>query len=363
MNTRLHNFNAGPATLPVSVLRQAQTHLVNYPQAGMSVMEMSHRGKEFGEIINQTRSLLRTLYALPDTHEILFLQGGASLQFAMVPLNLGDGGAFLNTGTWSTRAFAEACRVGSADEIWSGKEGGFRSVPLEPLELQDHHQYVHFTSNNTIYGTQYASLPRLSRPLGLVADLSSDFFSRPLDWSRFDLVYGGAQKNIGPSGVTVVIIRKTLSRSPAQNPNCPLILNYQTHAQKESMYNTPNTFGIYLLGLMDQWMVDQGGLSVIHQRNQQKAQRIYDLLDRWNEIYQTHAQPQSRSLMNLTFKLTDSERQDEFLALAEKKGLVGLKGHRSVGGLRASLYNALPDESVDALASFLETFAQNRRHL
>jgi phosphoserine aminotransferase len=360
--TRLHNFNAGPATLPLDVLQQAQRDLVCYPQAGMSVMEMSHRSSNFDTILNQTRTLITELYAIPDTHEILFLQGGASLQFAMIPLNFSGHGAYVNTGTWSTRALAEAQTIGQADEVWSSESSGFTHIPSNTIHLQDHHTYLHFTSNNTIYGTQYPTLPILSHSIPLIADVSSDLLSKPLDLSRFDLIYGGAQKNAGPSGITLLIIRKTLSRSPALTAKCPKILQYQTHAQKESMYNTPNTFGIYLLGLMAQWMHDRGGLDQIERAHQKQAQLIYDLIDQSPDIYQGHAEVQSRSLMNITFRLTDPARQDEFLTQAQDRGLIGLKGHRSVGGLRASLYNALSDESVEALASFLSSFAQQRRH-
>ena len=362
MTQRLHNFNAGPATLPLEVLQHAQKDLVCYPQAGMSVMEMSHRSPNFAQIIDRTRSLITELYDIPDTHEVLFLQGGASLQFVMIPLNLGEGGAYINTGTWSTRALAEAQVVGQADEVWSSQADSFNHIPIELIQINDHHTYLHFTSNNTIYGTQYSTLPSTSSAIPFVADVSSDFFSKKLDLSRFDIAYGGAQKNAGPSGVTILIIRKSISQNSARTSKCPKILQYQTHAQKGSMYNTPNTFGIYLLSLMAQWMSDRGGLDEIEYQNRKQADIIYSLIDQHSDIYQGHARKSSRSLMNITFRLTDPARQNEFLEQAETLGLVGLKGHRSVGGLRASLYNALSDKSVDALASFLSTFAQQRRH-
>ena len=312
---RAHNFSAGPAALPLEVLQRAAEELVDFRGAGRSLMELSHRGPIFGEVIESARARIRSLYTLPDDFEVLFLQGGASLQFAMVPMNLGPHGAYINTGTWSTRALAEAREIGAASEIWSGAEGGFREVPHEALACTEGARYLHFTSNNTIYGTQYAGLPGCDQGCPLVADLSSDFLSRPIDWSRFALAYAGAQKNAGPSGVTVVIGRRELLHAPAAIRS-PKILRYQTHAEKGSMYNTPNTYGIYLLGLVTEWLEAQGGLSTVHEENQRKAARLYSVIDGHPECYEGHAERESRSLMNVTFRLRDERRAAQLLEAA-----------------------------------------------
>lgn len=355
MSKRTHNFNAGPAALPLAVLQDVQAELVDYAGLGMSVMEMSHRSPEYEAIINDARDTLTRLYGIPDTHEVLFLQGGASLQFAMVPLNLGSGGAFVNTGTWTSRALAEARRIGPATEIWSSKGGGFRAVPGPEVTLTapDGTPYLHYASNNTIYGTQYQHLPQTDLPL--VCDMSSDFLSRPIDVSRFDVIFAGAQKNAGPSGVCVVIIKKALSRGFTGAPSTPIILRYQTQAEKGSMYNTPNTFGIYVLGKVARWVEDQGGLAAIHEKNQAKAGALYAAIDA-HPLAKGHAEPTSRSLMNVTFNLQTPEQEKALLALAKAAGVVGLKGHRSVGGLRASIYNAVPMAAVEAVVTLLNGF-------
>ena len=360
-----HNFNAGPAALPLDVLKRAQAELVSYPQAGMSVLEMSHRSATFGSIIDAARQRIIDLYAVPESHEVLFLQGGASLQFAMVPLNLGEGGVYLNTGTWSTRAINEAKTIGEAHEIWRDTEGHFQAVPQGEIDISEEHlksaPYLHYTSNNTIYGTQYKVPPQLraTHQPPLVADLSSDFLSRPLDVRPFDVIYAGAQKNAGPSGLTVLIIRKEISRRDPINPRCPIITRYRTHAEKDSMYNTPNTFGIYLLGLVAEWVIDQGGLEAMRTLSAEKSAMIYSVIDAHHQVYQGYADPESRSEMNITFRLTDPTRESELLSIAQDAGIVGLKGHRSVGGLRASLYNAVPKTSVAHLAEVLDRFARS----
>ena len=363
MSKRVHNFNAGPAALPLSVLLSVQSELVDYQGHGLSVMEMSHRSLAFEGIIDAARATLTRLYGIPDTHEVLFLQGGASLQFAMVPMNLPDGGngAFLNTGTWTNRALAEAGRVGDAHEIWSSKDAGFNHVPQPdvPLVAPDAARYLHYCSNNTIFGTQYHHRPVAKtadgRALPLVCDMSSDFLSRPINVSAYDLIFAGAQKNAGPSGVCVVIVKKTISRDFQGDPRTPIILRYQTHAEKGSMYNTPNTFGIYVLGEVATWVERKGGLAAIEAINAKKARMLYDAIDA-HPLARGHATPESRSQMNVTFRLQDAAQEKALLSIASDAGVIGLKGHRSVGGLRASLYNAVSVESVATLVGLLNAF-------
>ena len=348
---RKHNFNAGPAALPLPVLTQVQRHLVDHRGLGLSVMEMSHRSPEFGEICDHAKRSLAALYDLPDTHEVMFLQGGASMQFAQVPLNLGTG-AYVNTGTWSTKAIKEARVVGEAHEVWSGKDGGFRSVPGPDtaVDLPKDVRYLHYTSNNTIYGTQWHHTPETDLPL--VCDMSSDFLSRPVDVSRYDIVYAGAQKNAGPSGVTVLLIRKTVSRTFEGDPRTPLILRYPTQADKDSMYNTPNSFGIYVLGLVAEWVRGQGGLADMAERNAARAAKLYAAIDE-DPRFSGHAEVGSRSHMNVTFRMESPEAEAAFLETAAGENFIGLKGHRSVGGLRASIYNAVPDAAIDALIGLM----------
>lgn len=352
MAERKHNFNAGPGALPLSVLQEVQRDLVNWQGAGMSVMEMSHRTPTYEGILFEARDTIAALYGMPDTHEIIFVQGGASLQFAMVPLNLGSGGAYANTGTWATKALEEARRVGSADEVWSSEKGGFTHVPgaSEALHVPENAAYFHYTSNNTIYGTQYHHRPQVAVPL--VCDMSSDFLSRPVDVSAYDLIYAGAQKNAGPSGVTVVMARKELLRGFKGAETVPTMLRYATHGRNDSMYNTPNTFGIYVVGLVAKWVRDQGGLAAMDARNREKAALLYAALDAHPQL-EGHATAHSRSLMNVTFRVRTPELEKRLLAEAAALGMEGLKGHRSVGGLRASLYNAVPLASVAALVDLL----------
>ena len=356
MAKRTHNFNAGPSALPLPVLERAHAELLDFDGLGLSVMEMSHRSPEYGAVIEGAKAAITELYDVPDTHEVLFLQGGASLQFAMVPLNLGAGGAYVNTGTWSTKAIAEARTIHGdrgAVEVWSGAEGGFGGVAPggAVFDVPGDAPYLHFTSNNTIYGTQWHHLPETSVPL--VADLSSDFLSRPVDLSRFALVYAGAQKNAGPAGVTVVIADRALTRRFDGDPSTPRILRYVTQAEKGSMYNTPNTFGIYLVGLVAEWVREQGGLAAMAERNAARAARLYAAIDGHPGL-EGHAEPASRSHMNVTFRVASSEAEASLLAEAARRGMIGLRGHRSVGGLRASIYNAVPDTALDALLDLLQ---------
>jgi len=352
---RKFNFNPGPSTLPLPALEEAQRRLVDHGE-GLSVLEMSHRSPTFQAILDDAKKTLGRLLSLPDDYDVLFLQGGASLQFAMVPMNLGPGGAYVNTGSWSEKALAEAKTVGEATEIWSSKEGGHRRVPRpdEKLEVPSGAPYLHITTNNTIYGTQWRHVP--DSPVPLVADMSSDFLSRPLDVSKFGLFYAGAQKNAGPSGVTVVVGKRSVLENFSGASWVPKILRYQTHAKADSLYNTPSTFGIWLCGLVFRWIESEGGLEEMARRAETRAALLYEAIDRRPDVFLGHAEKESRSRMNVTFRLPSEEAEKRFLAEAEAAGCIGLKGHRSVGGIRASIYNALPLEAVETLASLMDRF-------
>jgi phosphoserine aminotransferase len=360
MTKRVFNFSAGPAVLPLSVLEQAQRDLVSLPGVGMSVMELSHRSKTFTAIIEQAEADVRQLAGVSDDYAVLFLQGGASLQFSMVPMNLlGEGRTadYVVTGSWSKKAVKEAKRAGTVHVAASDEDGGFRRIP-PPGEwsLTPGAAYVHVTTNNTIYGTQFHDTPAVG-DAPLVADASSDIFSGPIDVSRFGLIYAGAQKNLGPSGVTLVIVRKDLlDRSP---DTLPSMLNLKLLAENGSLYNTPATFGIYLLGLIVKWLIALGGLQAIAAVNRRKADRLYAELDR-ADFWSPHAEAGSRSLMNVTFRLPSEDLEAQFVSEATAAGFDGLKGHRSVGGIRASIYNAFPEEGVAALVEFMQAF--ERRH-
>ena len=353
-DTRKHVFNAGPSALPLPVLERARAELLDYRGHGLSVLELSHRSPPYAQLMAHTKARLVELLAIPDTHEILFLQGGASTQFAMVPLNLGPGGAYVTTGTWSVKALAEARRVGEGSEVWSDKEGGFRRVPYQRLDVPASAPYLHYTSNNPVAGTQFATPPDTDTPL--VADASSDICSRAIDWDRHALVYAGAQKNAGAAGVTLVIGRRELLASFAGRDEVPTMLEYATHAAKDSAYNTPPVFAIYLTSLILNWIADQGGVSAIETINKRKAALIYGAIDARPDLYLAHAEPASRSQMNITFRLANAELEARFLAQADGLGFVGLRGHRSVGGARASIYNAVPLASVQALADLMNGF-------
>ena len=354
---RAHNFNAGPSALPLPVLRKAQEELLDLKGTGMSVMEMSHRSKEYEEVHNNAIALLKELLSIPDNYEALLLQGGASLQFTMVPMNFlsaGQKAGYVLTGAWSEKAVAEAQLFGQTYEAASSKEGNYRRIPgFDEIKCEPGTSYLHITSNNTIFGTQWQSFPDTGN-VPLIADMSSDILSRPFDVGQFSLIYAGAQKNLGPSGVTVVIISKELLERA--NKKVPTMLSYETHVKSNSLYNTPPTFGIYMLGLVLSWAKEIGGVSAIYQKNREKASLIYETIDSSNGFYRGHAQPGSRSLMNITFTLPDGELEKKFLNEAKKEGFVGLAGHRSVGGCRASLYNAVPYESCLALKEFMVNF-------
>ncbi|WP_107841008.1 3-phosphoserine/phosphohydroxythreonine transaminase [Metasolibacillus meyeri] len=355
-NQRAFNFNAGPSALPLEVLQTAQEQLVNFNNTGMSIMELSHRSKDFEQVHNEAIARLRTLYAVPDNYEIIFLQGGASLQFSMIPMNFlqQDGQAdYILTGVWSEKALAEAKLFGTSVVAASTKDHHYKHIPaIDELNLNDAAAYVHITTNNTIYGTQWKEFPTTTAPL--IADMSSDILSTPIDINKFGLIYAGAQKNLGPSGVTVVIIRKDLLDKA--NTYIPTMLKYSTFTENNSLYNTPPTFGIYMLGEVLKWVEAQGGLEKIAAHNEAKAKLIYDAIDESNSFYVGHADKESRSLMNITFRLADEELEKQFLAEAKEAGFVGLNGHRSVGGCRASTYNAVPYVTCKALADFMVQF-------
>lgn len=357
---RAFNFNAGPAALPEWALQEAQKELLNFRDTGMSVMELSHRSKDYDAVHNEAKSLLASLLSIPEDYEILFLQGGASLQFSMVPMNLlqeGKTAYYALTGSWSEKALKEAQKVGQTAVAVSSKENSYKNIPaIDAASIPSDAAYLHITSNNTIYGTQWQQFPTgLNVPL--VADMSSDILCKPLNIEQFDLIYAGAQKNLGPSGVTVVIIKKDLlSRA---SDSLPTMLNYNTHAKNNSLYNTPPTFGIYLLSLVLKWVTNEGGLEVIAKRNNEKAALLYNEIDNSEGFYNGHADVDSRSNMNVTFTLSSDEASKAFLAQAKEAGFVGLNGHRSVGGCRASIYNAVPYENVERLAQFMNEFRKN----
>lgn len=358
---RAYNFNAGPAALPLEVLQEAQAELLDFQGTGMSVMELSHRGKEYEAVHEEAGRLLRVLLNVPDDYSILFLQGGASLQFYMVPLNLlgeGQTASYVLTGSWSEKALEEAAKVGQIKIAASTEEERFRRIPhQEELAISGDEAYVHITSNNTIFGTQWQQFPD-TKGAPLVADMSSDILSRPFDVSQFGLIYAGAQKNLGPSGVTVVIIRSDLLERSQEG--LPVMLSYATHARSRSLYNTPPTFAIYLLGKVLGWVERQGGVAKIAAQNELKAKILYDAVDQSGGFYKGHAEPDSRSRMNVTFTLPSAELEKEFLAAAKEAGFVGLAGHRSVGGCRASIYNAVSVEACEALRDFMIAFKAKR---
>jgi phosphoserine aminotransferase len=357
---RVYNFAAGPAVLPLPVLEEAQRDLVALPGVGMSVMEISHRSRTFEEIFQGAESGMRRLGGIPDNYRVLFLQGGASTQFSMVPMNLllpGTTADYIVTGDWGKKALKEAKKVGATHVAASTEEGNFRRIPEQSeLELTPGAAYVHVTSNNTIHGTEWHWLPDVG-VAPLVCDASSDIYSRPIDVSRFGLIYAGAQKNLGPSGVTVVIVREDLlARS---SDSLPTMLNLKTMAENGSMYNTPPVFGIYILRLVTKWLLNLGGLAAIARINERKAARLYAELDR-TEFWKPHADSACRSRMNVTFRLPTEDLEKIFVHESTAAGFDGLKGHRSVGGLRASIYNAFPEEGIKALVEFMREF--ERRH-
>ena len=357
---QIYNFSAGPAVLPKVVLQQARDEMLDWHGSGMSVMEMSHRGKEFMSIAEKTESDLRELVGIPNNYKVLFLQGGASSQFSMVPMNLLRGkkrADYINTGQWSTKATEEANRYCTVNIAATAADANFSYVPTQDKwRLDPQAAYVHYTSNETIGGVEFHCTPQinLDNDIPLVADMSSNILSRPLDVTRFGLIYAGAQKNLGPAGLTLVIVREDLLGMPLAGT--PTLYDYQIHASNDSMYNTPPTYAMYITGLVFAWLKQKGGLSAMEKINIAKANLLYDLLDS-TDFYHCPVVKSDRSRMNVPFTLKDSTLDDEFLKQAKANGLIQLKGHRSVGGMRASIYNAMPMEGVAKLVAFMNKFA------
>jgi phosphoserine aminotransferase len=359
MAERVYNFAAGPAALPLPALEEAREHLLALPGAGASVMEISHRSKEFSAIIEEAEQNFRTLLNIPDSHKVLFLQGGASMQFIMAPMNLlqntGKPADYILTGSWGNKAIKEAKRVGEVRVAWDGKGENYVRVPKQgELDLDPNAAYVHFTSNETIQGVEFFEEPETGG-VPLLCDASSDILSRPIDVSKYGMLYAGAQKNIGPSGVAVVIMSdEVLARVPE---GLPSMLDYKNMAESGSLFNTPPTFTIYMIMLVTRWVLKEiGGLDKMYEINQQKAQMLYDAIDNSGGFYKGHAQKDDRSIMNVTFRLPSEDLEAQFVKEAAANGLAALKGHRSVGGCRASIYNAVPVEGVKALKDFMEDF-------
>jgi phosphoserine aminotransferase len=359
--TRVFNFAAGPAVLPLPALEEAQRDLVALPGVGMSVLEISHRSKTFEAIIGECEANIRKLAGIPDNYHVLFLQGGATLQFSMVPMNLLPSGAWADyvvTGSWSSKAVKEAKKVGAVNIAFDGKAENYVRIPKkEELKLTPGAAYVHLTTNETIHGVEFRTLPDLGDAT-VVADTSSHMFSRPIDVTKYGLIYAGVQKNIGPAGCALVIVRDDLVKKAAERPayaNLPIMLQYGTHVPEKSLYNTPPVFAIYMIGLVMKWLVSIGGLEAIDRINERKAAKLYAEIDRTG-FFRGHAAKDSRSRMNVTFRLPNEELEAKFVKDSKAAGLDGLKGHRSVGGLRASIYNAFPEEGVDSLVSFMREF-------
>lgn len=357
MEKRIYNFSAGPAILPEEVLKEAQENLFMLPGVGMSILEISHRSKTFEGILEGAKNGIRTLLGIDDNYEILFLQGGATLQFSMVPLNLmppKNKADYILTGVWAKKAIKEAKRVGSVNIAGSSEADGFNRIPRqEELKLDPDASYVHFTSNNTIYGTEWRTEPVVGN-VPLVCDASSDFMHKKIDVSKYALIYAGAQKNLGPSGVTVVIIRKDMLERSSDELHT--YLNYKIHADNGTMYNTPTTFGIYIIYLVTKWLQNLGGLDEMYKINCRKASLLYDYIDSSDGYYRSPVEKESRSLMNITFRLPNEELDKKIIEEATKAGFSGLKGHRSAGGLRASVYNAFPEKGVADLVEFMKDF-------
>ena len=361
MTERVFNFSPGPAVLPLKVLEEAQQNLVALPGLGISPLEISHRSPWFEGVLDETEANLRQLLAIPDNYRIIFMQGGSRLQFSLVAMNLlrGTGGSadYVVTGTWGQMAIQEAAREGAVRAAYNSKPHNFDRLP-EPgqLELDPRARYVHITSNETIQGVQFQDEPAVG-DVPLVADASSDFLYRPLAIERYGLIYACAQKNSGPAGVTIVILRDDLLAQIRDG--LPIMLDYRSFVKEKSLINTPPVFGVYIVMLVTRWLLnDVGGLAAMHEINRRKAKLLYDVIDESRGFYRGHAQPASRSLMNVTFRLPDDETQNEFLKQAKARGLVELKGHRSVGGIRASIYNAMPMEGVEKLRDFMRQFAR-----
>jgi phosphoserine aminotransferase len=363
MTGRVYNFSAGPAVLPLPVLEEVQRDMLALPGAGASILEISHRSTAFTPIIEFAEANLRKLLAIPDDYAVLFLQGGSRLQFSMIPMNLlgrGQVADYILTGSWGNDALKEAKKEGDTRVAWDGKATNYDRLPQRgDLNLEPQAAYVHYTSNETIQGVQFATEPEVG-DVPLVCDASSDFLSRPLPIAKYGVIYACAQKNAGPAGVTVVIMRKELLKR--SDPKLPGYLNYQIHADNNSLWNTPCTFGIYVLKLVTDWLLNTiGGLKAMYELNQDKARLLYDVLDRSEGFYAGHAVPENRSLMNVTFRLPNDDLTAKFVSEAKARGLHELKGHRSVGGIRASIYNAMPKAGVEALRAFMVEFREKNQ--
>ncbi len=350
---KVYNFSAGPAILPASVIQKASETVLKYNDTGLSILEVSHRGKDFVETMDRAVSLVKELLNLNDEYEVLFLTGGASSQFYMIPMNLLENGkaGYIDTGTWSSKAIKEVGLFGEAVVLGSSKDRGYSYIP-KSLTVPNDLTYVHVTSNNTIYGTQIHDYPKVDCPL--ICDMSSDIFSRRVDVNQFDLIYAGAQKNMGPAGTTLVIIKKSLLGKV--NRSIPTMLNYQTHIDKGSMFNTPPVFPIYVSMLTMEWVLENGGLEGMETRNKEKAEALYGEIDR-NPMFEGHADKEDRSWMNVTFTILDKSREDEFVKFCSDRNISGIKGHRSVGGFRASIYNAMDMEGINALIKAMQDFS------
>ena len=354
--SRVYNFSAGPATLPEEVLKTAAAEMLDYHGCGMSVMEMSHRSAEFKGIIEEAEADIRTLLSIPDNYKVLFMQGGGTLQFSAIPMNLLKTGKadYIVSGSWSKKAYKEATKYGDINLVASSEDGNFSYIPdVDKLQLNPDADYVYICQNETIYGTTYHKLPETG-DVPLVADVSSMFLSEPMDVSKYGLVYGGVQKNVGPAGMAIVIVRDDLIRDDI-NPQTPVYLEYKTQADKGSLYNTPPCYTIYICGLVFKWLLAQGGLEGIGQRNHAKAKLLYDYLDS-TDFYTATARKEDRSIMNVPFITGDKDLDAKFVAEAKQAGIANIKGHRSVGGMRASIYNAMTIEGVQALVDFMEKF-------
>lgn len=356
--SRVYNFSAGPAVLPEEVLKSAAEEMLDYNGSGMSVMEMSHRGKVFQEIIDTAEADLRELMNIPDNYKVLFLQGGASQQFAMIPMNLMKNKVadYIVTGQWAKKAAAEAAKYGKVNKIASSEDKTFSYIPdCSDLTISEDADYVYICENNTIYGTKFKALPNTKGKI-LVADVSSCFLSEPVDVSKYGVIYGGVQKNIGPAGVVIVIIREDLITEDVL-PGTPTMLMYKTHADENSLYNTPPSYGIYICGKVFKWLKNMGGLEAMKARNENKAKLLYDFLDQ-SKLFKGTVEPKDRSLMNVPFITGNAELDEKFVKEAKAAKLENLKGHRSVGGMRASIYNAMPYEGVEALVAFMKKFEE-----
>lgn len=358
MSKRVFNFNPGPATLPFSVIQNASQAVLEYDNQGMSLIEMSHRSKQYEKINAEAEADMKAIMGLDDNYRVLFMGGGASLQFSMIPMNFlteGKTADYINTGEWATRAIKEAKKIGNINVVASSEDRKFAYIPKNVSFTKDA-AYAHITTNNTIYGTQWQYIPEVG-DVPLVADMSSDILSKRIDFKKFSLIYAGAQKNLGPSGVTVAVIKKDLLNGIPEN--LPITLNYKTHEKNNSLYNTPPVFPVYVVGQVLKWILEQGGLEAIEKVNRAKADLLYGTLDSLNDFYSPNVDKDSRSWMNITFRLKNEELEAKFISEAKENDLIGLKGHRSAGGIRASTYNALPLEGVERLVDFMKKFKQS----